>query len=325
MKNGILIISLDFEMMWGCHDWTKDEEYGLTNIKNVSGVIDRLVELFNRYNIHATIASVGMLMCRDTTDLKRFIPDLKPTYADINLSPFKDGFIEHISENNQALYFASDLIEKLKDLECIEIASHTFSHYYCYAKGQDIKQFEEDLKCARDVANENQIDLRSIVFPKNNVNEEYLSVLSKNGFSAYRGNPDKLFRHPKSKIDSLTQRIIRLLDNYIPLTRNTYVLQDINSNDNVLNIKASRFLRPYSKTLRLFEPIRVRRIKSEIKDAAKNKRIYHLWWHPHNFGANMDENFKVLKEILQYYEKCKRKYGMESMTMNEFANFYKLS
>ena len=54
-----------------------------------------------------------------------------------------------------------------------------------------------------------------------------------------------------------------------------------------------------------------------MKHAAKNGLLYHLWWHPHNFGANTEENFKTLEEILKYYEFLNKKYGFESKTMKD--------
>jgi pyruvate-formate lyase len=54
--------------------------------------------------------------------------------------------------------------------------------------------------------------------------------------------------------------------------------------------------------------------------AAKNGEVYHLWWHPHNFGKNQDQNFKNLKEILDHFASLKNEYGMKSLNMNEVAS-----
>jgi hypothetical protein len=83
-----------------------------------------------------------------------------------------------------------------------------------------------------------------------------------------------------------------------------------------LSQKASRFLRPYSNN-KLLNGLKLKRIKSEMTFAAKNNEIYHLWWHPHNFGNNPGENIADLKEILNHYSGCNEKYGLQSVTMNE--------
>ena len=53
--------------------------------------------------------------------------------------------------------------------------------------------------------------------------------------------------------------------------------------------------------------------------AAKNNMIYHLWWHPHNFAADVEENFLMLEKILQHYSKLNKQYNFTSLTMKEVA------
>ena len=55
-----------------------------------------------------------------------------------------------------------------------------------------------------------------------------------------------------------------------------------------------------------------------MTNAAKNELLFHLWWHPHNFGINQEENLYLLSDILDHYKKLETIYGMKSMTMNEF-------
>src|SRR6185437_13704517 len=86
-----------------------------------------------------------------------------------------------------------------------------------------------------------------------------------------------------------------------------------------LNIPSSRFLRPFSRKLKIFEPLRIRRIRSDLHYAAKNRLIYHLWWHPHNFGEDTNENLAVLKTILECFSHMRDKYGMESLNMRELS------
>ena len=52
-----------------------------------------------------------------------------------------------------------------------------------------------------------------------------------------------------------------------------------------------------------------------MRSAARKKEIYHLWWHPHNFGDHPVENLEDLKNILRHYRDLKRQYGFESLTM----------
>jgi hypothetical protein len=54
--------------------------------------------------------------------------------------------------------------------------------------------------------------------------------------------------------------------------------------------------------------------------AAKNNLIYHLWWHPHNFGAYQGENFAGLVKILNHYKRLNEKFGFASLSMGELSD-----
>ena len=71
-------------------------------------------------------------------------------------------------------------------------------------------------------------------------------------------------------------RIYRLLDTYFNISgHNTY---DLNAKNGVFNVASSRFLRPYSKKLKILEPLKIARIKKSMTHAAKNHEVYHLWF-----------------------------------------------
>jgi len=53
--------------------------------------------------------------------------------------------------------------------------------------------------------------------------------------------------------------------------------------------------------------------------AATRGMVYHLWWHPHNFGTNLPENLNFLEKILQSYQKLNSQYKMQSLNMGEVA------
>jgi hypothetical protein len=57
--------------------------------------------------------------------------------------------------------------------------------------------------------------------------------------------------------------------------------------------------------------------------AAKQKALFHLWWHPHNFGKNQKENLIQLEDVLKYYVKMNMEFGMKSMNMSEVVNMNK--
>jgi hypothetical protein len=57
-----------------------------------------------------------------------------------------------------------------------------------------------------------------------------------------------------------------------------------------------------------------------MHDAAARKEVYHLWWHPHNFGHYPRQSMLALEEILKDYAYCRDKFGMNSLSMGEFSS-----
>ncbi len=314
----MFVISLDFEVMWGVIDNSTPQGYGRTNVAHVPQVLDRVLDLFDKYEIHATIAPVGLLMHIDKQEAMRNIPATAPSYEQTNLSPYNNGYINAIEVENEHLYFVPQLIEKLKSYPNIELGTHTYCHYYCTAAGQTVEQFDADLERAVAISRAHGFTPTSIIFPRNEVNRDYLAVCSKHGIKVYRGNAKKFFNPVSGRWATLWQRVCRLLDSYVNIGGySTFALDEIKTDNGVINVPASRFLRPYSQRLSLLESLRLRRIKREMTHAAKHGELYHLWWHPHNFGANVDENCKFLEEVLRHFASCRDKYGMRSLTMGE--------
>jgi peptidoglycan/xylan/chitin deacetylase (PgdA/CDA1 family) len=319
-KKGKFVISLDFELMWGVRDKRTIDSYGM-NIIGVRQAIPAMLSSFSKHNVKATFSTVGFLFAENKTELKRFLPDVKPLYTDSHLSPYSD--IEHIgeSEDDDPYHFGYSLFQQIEQHKVHEISTHTFCHYYCLEPGQTALSFEEDLKSAQKIAGSKGLKLRSLVFPRNQFNKEYLTVCKEAGIESYRGNPQSWLYSGRGKNDeSPLRRAFRFFDAYINLTGyHCHSLHELKE-PVLINIPASRFLRPYSKKLALLEGLRLHRIKKAMLYAARNKKLFHLWWHPHNFGININENINFLERILAYYSFLNKQYGFESITMSGLAD-----
>jgi len=317
--HGTFIISLDFELNWGVHDVFTLEEYG-KNILGVRQAIPNILALFQHYDIHATWATVGMLCFDDKKEMIKHIPSNLPTYVDQNFSPY--GKLSAVGENEETdpYHFGLTLVRQISQTANQEIGTHTFSHYYCLENGQTAEQFQADLHASMCIPSLRNHNIRSLVFPRNQTNAPYLKVCKAVGIESYRGNEENwVYEASGYKGRSKVKRIIRLLDCYVNLTgHHTYRIQN-ETDDHPINIRSSRFLRPYHPKLKILEPLRLKRIKKGIEHAAKQKEIYHLWWHPHNFGTFLDENIEFLTEILNHFAKMREVYGMQTMHMGEAA------
>src|SRR3989344_5918278 len=102
-KHGYLVISLDFELFWGMFDKASLDEYG-ENVLGERTAIPRMLELFVTYGIHATWATVGMLMTRNKLELLSLLPPphLQPVYEDMRTSAYEYIKSAHIGEDEKS-------------------------------------------------------------------------------------------------------------------------------------------------------------------------------------------------------------------------------
>lgn len=320
--SGIFTISLDFELHWGGFEkWPLPDyhNYFMTTRR----VIPDLLKVFEMYEIHATWATVGMLFFGNRKDLTDNFPDQQPGYINKNLSAY--NFIETHgigdSEETDPFHFGGSLVLKINQTPFQEIGSHSFAHYYCNEPGQNPDQFREDLKTAQRVALKKLgRKMRSLVFPRNQFNEHYLQVCYEEGFEAVRDNPiDWFWQIRSTQREAMWKRLNRGLDAYFPIgKKNTYLLSSLTRREgSPVCLPASRLLRPYRPGELFLNELKVRRICKEIERAAANGEVYHLWWHPHNFGNFPDENFRGLERVLEVVATCRQRYGMTCLTMSE--------
>lgn len=321
-ESGIFVISLDFELHWGVSETKTVEEYK-ENLENTRTAIRQMLELFKNYNIHTTWATVGFLFCKNKSEIIEKTERIdKPEYKNKKLSNYcliKDIGNDYMTD---PFHFGNDVISSIKKYPNQEIATHTFSHYYCLEEGPVLKNFEDDLNLALSTAKEQNIIISSIVFPRNQYSEQHLKICLEKGIKTYRGNSSGwLYKTSSSKEQHLLRRAARLGDSYLNLSgNNSSFLEE--SYFGMYNVPASRFLRPFNKKLKFLEKLRLIRLKKEMTYAAKNNKLYHLWWHPHNFGKNVSENIAFLKSILEHYLILKNIYGFDSLNMSEVP-FYK--
>lgn len=314
----LFIISLDFELMWGVRDKRTIETYG-ANVRGVRQVIPSLLELFERYDIAATFATVGFLFARSKSHLLSYLPEELPDYPQKRYSPYDNDYFHVIgsSEADDIYHYGASLIELIKQSPKQEIATHTFSHYYCL-EGASLTSFEADLVSAKKIAADQGVVIKSIVFPRNQYSPAHLDIAARQGIIAYRGNePTDIYKPRSDGEQSNWIRAARLADSYLNIDGHHSF--SVNERGRMVNIPASRFLRPFSPALKGFEGLRLRRIKNSMTFSAEHGEAFHLWWHPHNFGINLKENLLFLEEILKHYTWLNQMYGMQNKTMSTVA------
>lgn len=319
---GHFIISLDYELHWGVFDQKSLDSYR-SNLDQVDNVVKRLVALSNTYNVKLTFATVGFLFAEDKKDLLKYVPENTPTYDKPQFNPYP--IIESIGDNpkQDPYHYALPTLKAIHKEGIHEISSHTFCHYYCHENGQTPDQFKSDLQAAVAIAKSKNMELKSIVFPRNMIEpheSNYLDICYEQGLKSYRGKEKSFIYNihtTKFYHGWFIFKILRILDAYFNITgANMYDLKSNYSPGKALNLPSSRLLRPFNKTLKAFEFLKLNRIKKGMTKAAKSGKMFHLWWHPHNFGSDIEENFKNLESIFRTYVKLHEDYGFKSQTMS---------
>ena len=316
-KPGALIVSLDFELNWGVHDVFSLDQYG-PQLHGARQAIPRMLDLFKQYEIHATWGVVGLLFFETKEELLINLPNIKPSYNHANFSPYRKLDMVGENEKMDPIHFGFSLISQISKAPHQEIGTHTFSHYYCLEEGQSSEEFEADLITAKLVFQQRGFNMQSFIFPRNQIENSYLQICEKHGVTSYRGNETSwVYEASNFSQQQLVKRAVRLFDHYVNLTgHHTYKLETVEK-EPIINLSSSRFLRPYCKKLKMLEPFRLRRIKNSLTYAAEKGEVYHLWWHPHNFGKNIDENIQFLRDILEHVELLKNRYSFRSLNMKE--------
>ena len=314
--NGIFVISLDFELQYGVEDKKNVVEYK-KNIIGGRGSIEKMLKLFEKYDVHVTWATLGMILANDKEDLEKYLPIKKPKYANEKLSSY--SYMDFIGNNEEddPYHYGYSLGKIISTYPNQEIASHTFSHYYSNEEGQTDEDFKSDMMLSKKIIKDKlNFDAVSLVLPRNQINEKYIKIVSDLGFTSYRGG-NKLFNNNLFS-ESLPIRILRLIDIYLGISKQTYKLSEV-IEENIYNIKSSTFFRPYNPKIKFLENLKISTMKRKMSNAAKNNEVYHIWWHPHNFGLNQEQNLNQLEELLKHYKFLNKKYGLKSLTMGEIS------
>lgn len=320
----MFIISLDFELHWGGFEKWPLDVY-TPYFQNTRKTIPRMLDAFARHDVHVTWAAVGILLHQTRESMLRCAPSQRPTYLNEAYSAYK--FMEQPgigdSEEADPFHYGHSLVRRILETPGQELGTHTFAHYYCNEAGQTVEQFRADLKAAQCSAKLHDRTLRSLVFPRNQFNKEYLKVCYEEGIRAVRDNPrDWFWQIGSAENEPFLKRLSRGMDAYVPVGKKTsFPLSSIAVEEGLPDrIPASRLLRPYRPKEGFLNTMKIRRICAEMEDAARNNEVYHLWWHPHNFGWYPEESLKGLEAILNQYNRCAKEYGMKSCSMGEAAD-----
>lgn len=317
---GALVISLDLELHWGMRDRVGPTGQAAADLAASRDVSCRLARLFSERNIRATWAVVGMLFASTRSELERFSPSCRPRYRRPELDPYSEPVGEN--ESDDPLHLAGSLVRELSGTPGQEIASHTYSHYYCLESPQDEQAWRSDLAAAQAIAAHQGLSLRSLVLPRNQWEPSLLDVLPEYGFDCVRApRPGWANRPRPAGTTPAAARIARSAAYYQGLRPlPSFGWTELDLSGGVCRLPASSFLPPWTPGRRRLEPLRQRRLVRGLRHAIRTGGIFHLWWHPHNFVPHVGPNLDELARFLDVFAWMSARHGIVSLSMGDVAD-----
>lgn len=310
LEKGVFIISLDTELAWGTRNL---EKYG-GHYQKTREAIDRLLNLFAKYDIKATWAVVGHLFLDECKKVDGVVHPkiVRPQYKDLKGDWFN---IDPASNINIAPeWYGKDIVEKIINCKAKqEIGCYTFSHIDVSKEGCSEECFGSELDECKKMASDFGLQLTSFVYPRNRV--ALIDVLKDKGFLCYRDRDDDWFKNSEERL----RRLAHAVDNYLCLPVKATTPKKTNG---IWSLPGSYFY-IHKDGWAKFIPIsfRVRKAKTGIDSAISNKQIFHLWFHPFNLASDPDGLIYGLEKIFIYFKKMKAEGLIENMTMGEMANY----
>ena len=280
-KPARFIISLDCEGKWGMADSLKPyhEEY-LTDAA-LTRAYERLVGLFGRYEVPASFAFV-MAFVLTPEEREHFEAELFGDERDHWLAPYR----REIAAGKAQGWHVPAALEIVQAASIHEIACHSFCHRPLGDHSISAAGADAELSTAIAAARLKNVSLETFVFPRNEVG--HLAELQANGFIGYR----ERLRRPAGGFGRALS-LAEEMNVWAPAQRQSPLAEGI------VPIPPGRFLN-WRFGARSWVPTAVTaaRWRHQLRDAAGNGGVVHLWLHPHNLITAPDTE-TVLETVLR--------------------------
>jgi peptidoglycan/xylan/chitin deacetylase (PgdA/CDA1 family) len=310
LDKGVFTISLDFELIWGTLDLFGPERFRRACEIERTKVIDLLLDLFVEFEFPATWCILGHLFLDTCNDHKPKHPNIVRAHHNWVKGDWFD-YDPCETENDSSIFLGNSLVKKIRDCPVRqEIGSHSFSHIIFSDNGCSRDAAKSEIAESVRVAKEMGIEMHSFAFPRNEVG--HLDVLKEFGFTCYRGVEPNWYEN--RRVPESVRRSMRLLDVLRAATPPTVLPEETESG--VWNIPGSAIYFPmhgFRKHIPL--ALRTRRAIKGLNEAAKKKRIFHLWFHPTNLADETENMFQGLRTILQHAAELREKDKLQFLPM----------
>jgi hypothetical protein len=315
LSRGVFTLSLDFELIWGTLDLFGPEGFRRACEFERAFVIDTLLGLLRDHDVSATWCVLGHLFlgsCQREGGIAH--PDIvRPRHSWVGQDWFHHDPCR--DEASEPIFYGRSLIERIRGCPVPqEIGSHSFAHAIFGDRGCSREAAESDLTACVRAAREMGLALRSFAFPRNRVG--HLDLLPAHGFACYRG-PGPRWYERRSSTGSLG-RLGHLAD-VLAAIRPPVVSPRFVS-EGLWNIPGSMIYFPMHGARRYIPmSVRVRRARKGLRAAARQRKVFHLWFHPTNLADEPEQMFAGLREILRLAADLRRQGDLDIEPMDAVA------
>lgn len=306
-KTGYFVFSLDTELAWGTIDWDQQRSNRTSRDgQKERETIQHLLDLMAEFGISATWAITGHLFyekCEECASCP--VLDLRG----------QDFGFEEIWRARGSLWYGADIVDKvLGSSSGHEIACHGYTHRFFdrLSREQARLEIEEWLRLAK----RRNILPQTVVFPQDRIG--HLELFQEAGFICYRGRD---VRHPALSIPFLGKvlyRMNRLLPLLIP-----QVYEIRMDSKELVSIPSSQWLFRFDRRMEQsldslhLQNLRFQATVKGIEKAAQEKKVIHLWAHPHEFRTERD--LEKLRFLFGRYARLAKEGRLQSITMADLA------
>ncbi len=201
-------------MYWGLRASPGISE-ALRRLQRVPEIVQAMLDIFGKYEIRATWATVGLLGLNDLDEARASIPDSRPLYANAKLDPYRDIQSDEIERLPLEVLFAPALLKRIAESPGQELASHSFSHMYCLADGVSREAFAEDIDLAGRVFGRFGTEPTSFVFPRNQDACWAIELLRERNYKTWRAGGKRWVSRGVAR-KSAVLKAARLIDSISP-------------------------------------------------------------------------------------------------------------
>jgi peptidoglycan/xylan/chitin deacetylase (PgdA/CDA1 family) len=311
LDRGVCVVSIDTELAWG-EAHRRDGTEGRHHFGAEREVVDRLLGLLARHEIAATWAVVGHLFLDACHDHGRGPhPELvTPRYDWLDDEWLAVDPATNLAED--PYWYGRDIVDAI--LACPvpqEVGSHSFSHVIVDDPACTPDVFDSELVAAGAVAAEREVALRSFVYPRNKVAQ--VPRLADHGFRCYRGaRPTP----PFAGRPSWQRRALGLLDKVRPLPGSAVL--PAAGDGGVWNVPQTYLFAPAAGS-RVPVGLWARRPVARLRQAARHRSLFHLWFHPYNVTADPDRALAALDRICAAAARLRDADELDVLTMGALA------